>query len=237
MDQRAHRLPRPGPGGVALVLAGLAAWTLAGAAPALVWPALLAAIALWGLGCFATNSAQQARLAALAPALASASIALNTSSIYAGQALGATVGGALIRGFGLAPLAPVGAAIMSPRWSCPRGSAPGRWRPSRRGRPTDDHPGRADVASATLAIQPATAGPQSASSAWEFKKSSPPLESLAEPVRRAGDRQHPPRLPGPRRRHQRAAPAQAPRRLLRALPPLALSPLARHGLPGASLRG
>ncbi|HEY6005183.1 MAG TPA: MFS transporter [Anaeromyxobacter sp.] len=95
-----------------LMLAGLVAWALAGAAAQLTWPVLLAAIPLWGLGCFAANSAQQARLVALAPPLASASIALNTSSIYAGQALGAALGGALIKGFGLAPLASVGAVLM-----------------------------------------------------------------------------------------------------------------------------
>ena len=50
----------------------------------------------WALGCFASNSAQQARLVSLAPALASASIALNTSAMYAGQALGAASGGWLI---------------------------------------------------------------------------------------------------------------------------------------------
>lgn len=66
----------------------------------------------WALGCFAANSAQQARLVRIAPALASASIALNTSAMYAGQALGAAAGGWLIaRGelfslhwFGLAAL-------------------------------------------------------------------------------------------------------------------------------------
>lgn len=98
---------------LALMLAGMSTWAVARAVPALTWPALLASIALWGLGCFAANSAQQARLVALAPPLASASIALNTSSIYAGQAIGAALGGALIRGFGLAPLATVGAAIMA----------------------------------------------------------------------------------------------------------------------------
>lgn len=50
----------------------------------------------WALGCFSSNSAQQARLVHLAPALASASIALNTSAMYAGQALGAAAGGWLI---------------------------------------------------------------------------------------------------------------------------------------------
>jgi predicted MFS family arabinose efflux permease len=50
----------------------------------------------WALSTFACNSAQQARLVQLAPALASATIALNSSAIYAGQALGAALGGSLI---------------------------------------------------------------------------------------------------------------------------------------------
>jgi predicted MFS family arabinose efflux permease len=68
----------------------------------LVWPlgtslVLAALVAVpWALGCFSSNSAQQARLVAIAPALASGSIALNSSAMYAGQALGAASGGALI---------------------------------------------------------------------------------------------------------------------------------------------
>ena len=68
----------------------------------LLWPLgtslALAALAIlpWGLGCFSSNSAQQARLVAIAPALASGSIALNTSAMYAGQAVGAASGGWLI---------------------------------------------------------------------------------------------------------------------------------------------
>ncbi len=68
----------------------------------LLWPLgtslLLAALIAvpWGLGCFASNSAQQARLVGIAPALASGSIALNSSAMYAGQALGAGSGGWLI---------------------------------------------------------------------------------------------------------------------------------------------
>ncbi len=50
----------------------------------------------WALGCFSANSAQQARLVHLAPALAPATVALNTSAIYGGQALGAALGGGLI---------------------------------------------------------------------------------------------------------------------------------------------
>ncbi len=50
----------------------------------------------WGLGCFAANSVQQARLVGLAPAHASASVALNSSGIYMGQAVGAAAGGWLL---------------------------------------------------------------------------------------------------------------------------------------------
>jgi len=53
------------------------------------------ALAIWGLGLFGSNSSQQVRLAGIAPPLASASIALNTSSIYLGQAIG-TAGGGLV---------------------------------------------------------------------------------------------------------------------------------------------
>ena len=76
----------------------------------LLWPLgtsllLLALIMLpWGLGCFSSNSAQQARLVGIAPALASGSIALNSSAMYAGQALGAGSGGWLIAQGGMASL-------------------------------------------------------------------------------------------------------------------------------------
>jgi predicted MFS family arabinose efflux permease len=50
----------------------------------------------WALGCFASNSAQQARLVAIAPGFAAASVALNSSAMYAGQAIGAASGGWLI---------------------------------------------------------------------------------------------------------------------------------------------
>jgi predicted MFS family arabinose efflux permease len=58
----------------------------------------------WGAGSFATNSTQQARLAGVAPELASASIALNSSAMYAGQSIGALIGGLLIAGFGFSAL-------------------------------------------------------------------------------------------------------------------------------------
>ncbi|CAN7408354.1 MFS transporter [Variovorax sp. LjRoot290] len=68
----------------------------------LLWPlgVTLAGLALiivpWGFGCFATNSAQQARLVSMAPALAPGSVALNSSGIYVGQAVGAAAGGWLL---------------------------------------------------------------------------------------------------------------------------------------------
>lgn len=52
-----------------------------------------AALAIWGTGLFGSNSSQQVRLASIAPPLASASIALNTSAIYLGQAIGTGAGG------------------------------------------------------------------------------------------------------------------------------------------------
>lgn len=58
---------------------------------------LAAALSIpWALGCFSSNSAQQARLVGIAPPLASASVALNSSALYAGQAIGAASGGWLI---------------------------------------------------------------------------------------------------------------------------------------------
>jgi predicted MFS family arabinose efflux permease len=68
----------------------------------LFWPlgnsiALLALVCIpWGLGCFSCNSAQQARLVSIAPAMASVSVALNTSAIYLGQGIGSAVGGVMV---------------------------------------------------------------------------------------------------------------------------------------------
>jgi predicted MFS family arabinose efflux permease len=73
----------------------------------LIWPLgtsliLAALVAIpWALGCFSSNSAQQARLVGIAAPLAAASIALNTSAMYAGQAIGAGAGGWLIARSGM----------------------------------------------------------------------------------------------------------------------------------------
>jgi predicted MFS family arabinose efflux permease len=88
------------------------------AASLLVWPhaTSLAGVAVvlvpWALGCFATNSGQQARLGQAAPALAPALMALNTSAMYFGQAAGSSSGGWMLAHGGYAPLSWVGLAFM-----------------------------------------------------------------------------------------------------------------------------
>lgn len=88
---------------------GLVAWGLS----AHHLSAVLVAATVWGLGTFATNSIQQARLANIAPDVASASIALNTSAIYLGQAAGSAFGGALIKADWLASLPFAGAMLLA----------------------------------------------------------------------------------------------------------------------------
>lgn len=58
----------------------------------------LVAIFIWGLGSFAVTSLQQSRLVRVAPALASVTIALNTSVLYVGQAIGVLTGSMAIQG-------------------------------------------------------------------------------------------------------------------------------------------
>jgi DHA1 family inner membrane transport protein len=74
-----------------LLLAGVTGWALS--AGTLVLMAI--AVAIWGLGFASTNSMQQVRLVAAAPPLAPATVALNTSVLYIGQAIGSAVGGLL----------------------------------------------------------------------------------------------------------------------------------------------
>ena len=66
-----------------------------------VWPllsgwviALFAMQMLWAIGAAGFSGLQQARLAAVAPALSGASIALNSSAFYLGQSTGTLLGGA-----------------------------------------------------------------------------------------------------------------------------------------------
>lgn len=77
----------------ALIALGLLLWPL-GLGHS--WLAVCLVLTPWGLGCFSTNSAQQARLVGLAPTLAAGSVALNSSAMYTGQAIGAGSGGWLL---------------------------------------------------------------------------------------------------------------------------------------------
>ncbi|MBR0692804.1 MFS transporter [Bradyrhizobium lablabi] len=74
-----------------LMLAGVAGWAVSAG----VYALMAVSVALWGLGFASTNSMQQVRLVGAAPALASASVSLNTSVLYIGQAVGSAIGGLL----------------------------------------------------------------------------------------------------------------------------------------------
>jgi predicted MFS family arabinose efflux permease len=102
-------------GGLAL-LAYLAFSLSAALGPGRATPVMLPAILLWGLASWGLITAQQARLVALAPALALVSLSMNSSAIYLGSAMGAAAGALVIAdgaterlgwvaaGFGLAAL-------------------------------------------------------------------------------------------------------------------------------------
>jgi DHA1 family inner membrane transport protein len=74
-----------------LLLAGVTGWALSAG----IYSLMAGSVAIWGLGFASTNSMQQVRLVAAAPALAPASVSLNTSVLYIGQAIGSAIGGVL----------------------------------------------------------------------------------------------------------------------------------------------
>jgi MFS transporter, DHA1 family, inner membrane transport protein len=75
-----------------VITVGLAMWALLSGGYALA----VVSLAVWGLGFSAGNALQQSRLIAIDPPSASASVALNTSAIYVGQAIGAALGGQIV---------------------------------------------------------------------------------------------------------------------------------------------
>ena len=75
----------------ALMLTGVTGWALTAG----IYPLMMVSVAIWGLGFASTNSMQQVRLVGAAPSLASASVSLNTSVLYVGQAVGSAIGGFL----------------------------------------------------------------------------------------------------------------------------------------------
>jgi predicted MFS family arabinose efflux permease len=106
-------IDRLGAGAAATV--GLAATTVS----LLAWPwapgiaGMAVVLVPWALGCFSSQSAQQARLAAAAPALAAVLVSLNSSAMYVGQGIGAAGGGVLLAGLGYGALAPVAVAALT----------------------------------------------------------------------------------------------------------------------------
>jgi MFS transporter, DHA1 family, inner membrane transport protein len=76
---------------LASLLAGACIWALGAGSFAI----MVAAVAVWGLGFASTNSMQQVRLVGAAPNLGTASVSLNTSALYIGQAIGSAAGGLL----------------------------------------------------------------------------------------------------------------------------------------------
>ena len=97
-----------------LPTAGLALWPLGHGSLMIT----MLAGGIWGFGAFAANSLQQARLMAIAPPLASASIALNTSGIYVGQAVGGALGGAMVAAGYLGSLSWAGVAFLVAGIAC-----------------------------------------------------------------------------------------------------------------------
>ncbi|MGH6765880.1 MAG: MFS transporter [Bradyrhizobium sp.] len=104
-----------------LMLTGIGGWALSAG----VYPLMAGSVAIWGLGFASTNSMQQVRLVAAAPPLASASVSLNTSVLYIGQAVGSAIGGQLfardqLRGVGYVAVAFVVLALAGVLLTRPR---------------------------------------------------------------------------------------------------------------------
>jgi predicted MFS family arabinose efflux permease len=76
---------------IVCLLAGVGAWAFG--AGSLV--AMAVGVSIWGLGFASSNSMQQVRLVGAAPLAAGASVSLNTSVLYVGQAVGSAIGGML----------------------------------------------------------------------------------------------------------------------------------------------
>jgi MFS transporter, DHA1 family, inner membrane transport protein len=72
-----------------VLFAGVAGWAIGAG----IYALMVCGAVAWGFGFASTNSMQQIRLVTAAPPLAPASVALNTSVLYIGQAIGSFVGG------------------------------------------------------------------------------------------------------------------------------------------------
>jgi DHA1 family inner membrane transport protein len=105
----------------AMLLTGVTGWALGAGS----YPLMACGVAVWGLGFASTNSMQQVRLVTAAPTLASASVSLNTSVLYIGQAVGSAIGGLLyardlLYGAGYVSMSFVALALMTVLLTRPR---------------------------------------------------------------------------------------------------------------------
>jgi predicted MFS family arabinose efflux permease len=87
---------------------GVAIW--AASAGHYLW--MVVGIFAWGLGFAAANSMQQARLVGAAPTHAGSAVALNTSALYTGQAIGSAIGSGLFVHAHYLPMGYVAVAVM-----------------------------------------------------------------------------------------------------------------------------
>ena len=106
------------------MLTGVIGWAVSAG----IYPLMACSVAVWGLGFASTNSMQQVRLVGAAPALASASVSLNTSVLYIGQAVGSAIGGMLfardlLHGAGYVAAAFIALALMVVILTKPRQTA------------------------------------------------------------------------------------------------------------------
>src|SRR5882672_5607872 len=107
-----------------VMLTGVTGWAISAG----IYPLMACSVAVWGLGFASTNSMQQVRLVAAAPALAPASVSLNTSVLYIGQAIGSATGGALFArdllfGAGYVAVAFIALALFVVTLTKPRGAS------------------------------------------------------------------------------------------------------------------
>ncbi len=94
------------------IVVGASLWAIGAGS----YPLMAAGAAIWGLGFAAATAMQQVRLIAAAPSLATATVAMNNTMLYLGQAIGAGIGSALftrgkLTAMGFASVALLGAAF------------------------------------------------------------------------------------------------------------------------------
>jgi predicted MFS family arabinose efflux permease len=93
---------------MACVVFGAALWAFGAG----IYLSMATGAAIWGFGFAAVTAMQQVRLIMTAPSLATASVAINNTALYLGQAIGSAIGGAMfaqgdLHAMGFVGLAPV----------------------------------------------------------------------------------------------------------------------------------